>query len=462
MSEALASLRARLDAAKAKAADTGIPFCPQRPTAAQRRFLDLTTPEALFGGAAGPGKSSALLMGALTWVEHPKYSALLLRKSFQELTQTGSIMDRLGEWLRPTAATWNGKDYRWTFPSGARITFGFCESYADVSRYQGPEYHHVAVDELTTWPEERTWTWFRTRMRRVIGDTIPLYQRAASNPGNVGHKWVKARFVSPGHPSRPFIPALARENPYLNVEEYEEALAGQPEVVRQQLMEGKWVDDGVGLVYKYRKDRNATHQLPPQEVDWRVVLSVDLGSSEVKPTTAFALCLWHETVPEVYVVRAWAEAGLIPSTIAERIQEVLGLYPEARVVMDIGALGSGYAQEMRMRHRIPVEPAEKQNKLGFRKLINGAFERAEILVFAPECAMLVEELEALQWAPGGLDNDKSQPNHCTDALLYGWRACQSWRAAYHEPPKRLTEEQAWAARVKAKHEARKRDPLLGW
>lgn len=461
MSEALASLRARLDAAKAKAADTGIPFCPHKPTPPQARFVALTEREAFYGGAAGGGKSDCLLMDHLRWVERPRYSGIILRRTLPDLALPGAIMDRAKSWLIPQGVKWNEVGKAFTFPSGARLQFGFCETHADVFRYQGAEFHRISVDELTQW-QEPTYRYLLSRLRRSVGDDIPLAMRGAGNPGGIGHAWVKRRFVAPGDPSRPFVPAKLSDNPHLNAAEYAANLDLLDEVTRLQLRDGVWVDSGEGLVYRFSQDRNATHQLPPQEVDWRVVLSVDLGSSEVKPTTAFALCLWHETVPEVYVVRAWAEAGLIPSTIAERIHEVLGLYPEARVVMDIGALGSGYAQEMRMRHRIPVEPAEKQNKLGFRKLINGAFERAEILVFAPECAMLVEELEALQWAPGGLDNDKSQPNHCTDALLYGWRACQSWRAAYHEPPKRLTEEQAWAARVKAKHEARKRDPLLGW
>lgn len=461
MTDALASLRARIDAQKAKALDTGIPFCPQKPHPAQARFLALTQPEAMFGGAAGPGKSSALLMSALQYVDRPKYSGLLLRKTYKELSQTGSIMDRLGEWLRPTAARWNGDLYRWTFPSGARLTFGYCESYADVFRYQGPEYHFVAVDELTTWAEERTWTYFDTRIRRVKGDDTPLRMRAATNPGNVGHDWVYKRFVKPGDPSRPFLPALMSDNHSLNQAEYEAKLQNQPKVVRDQLLHGIWVKDTIGLVYSYDEARNSTQELPDLG-EWYAVLSVDLGSSEIRPTTAFCITLWHPDHETAYTVRCWAEAGLIPSTIAERCHQVLELYPNARIVMDVGALGSGYANEMRQRHRLNIEAAQKKDKLGFRKLLNGALEQGRVVLLAPECAMLIDELTSLLWAPGGLDSDKTQPNHCTDALLYGWRAAQSWRADHRVIEPKLSEEDAWEKRDRERYWQAKSNPNAGW
>lgn len=461
MTDPLASLRARIDAAKAKAADSGIPYCPHKPTPPQARFLALETFEALYGGAAGGGKSDCLLMDHLRWCDRPGYSGLILRRTLPDLALPGAIMDRAKSWLvgRP-GVTWNeiGKVFR--FSSGARLQFGFCETPNDVYRYQGSEFHRVSIDELTQWPEA-PYRYLMSRIRRKAGDTIPLAMRAATNPGGIGHAWVKRRFVSPGDPSRAFVPAKLTDNPHLNAEEYERNLALLDEVTRAQLRDGQWIDSGEGLVYRFERNRNLVDDLP-ETAGWHPVLGVDLGASEIKPTTAFALTFWHEDHPQTVVVKGWAEAGLIPSTIAERIQAVIALYPECRVVMDIGALGAGYANEMRVRHRIPVEPAEKQNKLGFRKLLNGALERSEVLLFAPECVMLVEELEALQWAAGGLDNDKSQPNHCSDALLYAWRAAQSWRAAWIRQPEELSEEQAWERRIKDRYEKAKRDPLASW
>jgi hypothetical protein len=461
VSDALAYLRARLEAQKAKRVGA-IPFCPQIPEPKQRHFMSLMNREALYGGAAGGMKSSTLLMCALMYVDRPHYRALLIRKTLKDLTLPGALLDRMKSWLLPRGdVRWVDDEKKFIFPSGAEIVFGYCETDNDIYRYQGSELHFCGFDELTQFSDMPYRYILGSRMRKAKGDDIPIRMRAASNPGGKGHKWVKERFVFPGHQDRPFVPSLITDNPHVDAEDYLEFMKELDETTRAQLRDGIWVDDGAGLVYRYDRTRNAIHELPALD-GWHAVLSVDLGSSEIKPSTAFAITLWHPHHTRAVVVRAWAEAGMIPSTIAERIREVLELYPDARVVMDIGALGSGYANELRQRWAIPVEAAEKSQKLGFRKLLNGALERGEVVLFAPECAMLIEELESLIWAPSGLDNDKTQPNHCTDALLYGWRASQSWRAAFHKSGPQLTEEQAWEKRAKERHRARNSDPLANW
>jgi hypothetical protein len=462
MSDVLASLRARMDAQKAKAADTGIPFCPHKPTPPQAAFLKLTEFEAFYGGAAGGGKSDCLLMDHLRWFHCPTYSGLILRRTLTDLALPGAIMDRAKSWLIPAGVKWNEASKLAVAPSGARLQFGFCETDNDVFRYQGSEFHRISIDELTQW-NEKPYRYLMSRTRRSKRDDIPLAMRGAGNPGGIGHKWVKQRFVTPGDAQRPFVPAKLEDNPHLNREEYAATLANLDEVTRLQLREGKWVDDGTGLVYQFDRARNGAADLPDL-TGWHAVLSVDLGSSEIKPTTAFALVMWHESSPVAYVVRSWAEAGMIPSTIADRIRETVAIFPDARIVMDVGALGSGYANEIRQRHMLPVEPAEKAQKLGFRKLLNGALERAEVKVLIEECKMLVDELESLIWAPNGQDNDKTQPNHCTDALLYGWRCAQSWRAAYQKPETHVTEEQGYEVRARERYHARQRaqSGMGGW
>jgi|SRR6516165_6792279 hypothetical protein len=98
-------------------------YCPHVPTPKQLAFLLCPRCEAFFGGAAGPGKTEGLLMGALQLVEYPGYHGLLLRRTFRQLNQANSLIKRARQWLANTDAVWNNSDKRFSFPSGATISF---------------------------------------------------------------------------------------------------------------------------------------------------------------------------------------------------------------------------------------------------------------------------------------------------------------------------------------------------
>src|SRR5437588_883250 len=94
-------------------------YIPHEPELPQDAFLWYQGLECLYGGAAGGGKSNALLMGALQYVDVPGYAAILLRKTYTELTLENALLDRSMKWLSHTDSSWNGENRRWTFPSGA-------------------------------------------------------------------------------------------------------------------------------------------------------------------------------------------------------------------------------------------------------------------------------------------------------------------------------------------------------
>jgi predicted phage terminase large subunit-like protein len=180
--------------AAAKAAEVTRPYTPHRPSPKQLQFLSLTSLEALYGGAAGGGKSDALIHDALSGIEHPRYSGLILRKVEKDLWKAGNIGDRVRSWLAGTAAKWNAEAQAFTFPSGAKITLGHLTTKADQGRWKGPEFQRIEVDELTEW-EEENYLFLFSRLRPLEGLALPSALRAATNPGGPGHEWVYERFV---------------------------------------------------------------------------------------------------------------------------------------------------------------------------------------------------------------------------------------------------------------------------
>jgi len=200
-------------------------YIPHKPTAKQLAFLLLENVEALYGGAAGGGKSDALLMAALQYVDQPDYSALLLRRSYADLALPGALMDRAKEWLMPADAHWREASKTWTFPSGATLSFGYLEHTGDEYRYQSTEFAFIGFDELTQF-EEKQYRYMFSRLRRLADSSVPLRMRTASNPGGIGHEWVRSRFIDddPLNQRRVFISARLPDNPYLDQAAYIESL----------------------------------------------------------------------------------------------------------------------------------------------------------------------------------------------------------------------------------------------
>ena len=216
-------------------------YIPHKPTSKQLAFLLLTNREALYGGAAGGGKSDALLMAALQYVNAPGYSALLLRRSYTDLALPGALMSRAREWLMPSSAAWRDSMKTWVFPSGATITFGYLERPGDEYRYQSTEFQFIGFYELTQFNENQ-YRYLFSRLRRTEDIDVPLRMRAASNPGGIGHEWVRGRFIDAEGVAegRIFIPASLPDNPHLDQEAYLESLNQLDPITRQQLLMGDW------------------------------------------------------------------------------------------------------------------------------------------------------------------------------------------------------------------------------
>ena len=232
------------------------PYIPHVPEPAQQAFLLLPHKEAFYGGAAGGGKSDALLMGALQYVDVPGYAALILRRTYDELALPEAIMARSHEWLSGTDAVWNGGEHKWTFPSQAVLRFGHVQYDNDRFNYQGAAFQYIAFDELTEFAEI-IYRFLMSRARRPSGlggsplARVPIRIRGASNPGGLGHDWVKARFVDPQtSEGRPFIPAKVQDNPHLDVNDYIQTLMELDPLTRARLLDGDWSVRPMGAMFR--------------------------------------------------------------------------------------------------------------------------------------------------------------------------------------------------------------------
>ena len=226
------------------------PYIPHTPTPTQAAFLMTEAKEAFYGGAAGGGKSEALLMAALQYVDHSSYAALLVRQSFVMLSQSGALLDRAMRWLALTDATWSSEEHTWRFPSGATLCFRHLQDETALQSFQSAEYQFIGVDEVTDL-EEQHYRFLFSRLRRVTGSAVPLRMRSASNPFGPGREWCHRRFIveAAAH-GRVFIPARLEDNPHLEQESYEESLAELAPGLYQQLRYGDWTVRPEGELFR--------------------------------------------------------------------------------------------------------------------------------------------------------------------------------------------------------------------
>ncbi len=348
--------------------------------------------EGLYGGAAGGAKSSALLMAAAADVDVPGYSALLLRRTFRDLNQPDALIPRSKEWWSGKAH-WDGSACRWTFPSGATITFGYLERDDSVYQYQGAAFQMIGVDELTQHTEMR-YTYLASRLRRPTSgplSEVPLRLRGATNPGGLGHDWVKQRFLDPAflrskeqsrfdrpwfNHGRFFVPSKLKDNPALDAAAYErDSLSQLLPVVREQLKEGDWNAHAGGHFqqewlqpFVEQEDAYWMPTLGEVAKKWEcaIVVAVDPagGVSEDADYTAIVVCALTPAgtllVLEVVRERLGVE-GVVP-----RLADVCMRRRPMWVVIESAFAQSAYLREARRTSGIPtVHPIDPggQSKL---------------------------------------------------------------------------------------------------
>ena len=276
----------------------------------------------LFGGAAGGGKSFGQLVDALSYaIRYPRSKQLILRRTYAELEKS---LIRVSLSLYPKEIyTYNASTHTGKFKNGSLIDFGYCATENDVFQYQSAEYDVVRFDELTHFTEFQ-YLYLISRVRGANG--YPKQVKSSTNPGGVGHAWVKERFIDACEPntvffekggSRVFLPSRLDDNLFLKQADpdYENRLKSLPDAQRRALLYGDWNIFEGQYFSEFSTDTHVCDPFPiPKE--WRKYRAIDYGLDRLA-------CLWITVSPEgdAFVYKELCESNLIISEAAKAILE---------------------------------------------------------------------------------------------------------------------------------------------
>lgn len=425
----------------------------------QTTFLAANELEVLFGGAAGGGKSYALLAAAARNLGHPEYRGLIVRKSLAELTE---LIDKAKELYPkifnfPLSKLWKESPKEFRVPGGGVLWFSYLERDSDALRYQGLSFCFIAFDELTHWNTSFCWDYLRSRLRTRAGNGLPLHMRATSNPGGPGHIWVKKLFVDPSPPGkafyaqdpetgqvmrwpeghrfagqplykRRFIPAKLSDNPYLYEDgQYEANLLSLPEHKRRQLLDGDW-DIIAGAAFP--EWNRHIHTVEPYFIpsNWRRFRACDYGYSSKTGVVWFAI----DPNGTLIVYRELYVSNVLAVDLADMILDI-----EADEKISYGVLDSSvWAQrgdsgpsmaEAMIRKGCKWRKADRSK--GSREAGKNEFHRRlqvdentglPRMVFFNNCVNCIAQIPVLPLDPDNPEDvDTDAEDHLYDAIRYG-------------------------------------------
>jgi hypothetical protein len=411
----------------------------------QTEFLAASEKEVLYGGARGGGKSYSMLVDPLRYCHKENASGLLLRRSLGEL---GELIHK-SKLLYPKAykgATYKEQSKEWTFPSGARLRFGYAETADDRLQYQGLPFTWIGVDEIGQFSDPGILDDLRGSLRSVDPE-IPTFIRATANPGGSGGMWLKKMFIDPAPPNTPFkvevntplgkrfvtrrfIPAKLADNPYLTrTDDYLTMLSSLTnEARRRQWLEGDWdVTEGAAFP-EFNREIHTLDAFPIPR-PWPRFRTCDWGYS----SPACVLWIASDWDGTLYVYRELYTQGLNAEQFARKVLEMEKEDPKPmRGVMDSsvwarrGDVGPSIAETMikagcrwSPSDRSPNSTIAGKLETHRRLAIDPITKKPRLRIFR-NCTNLIATLPTLP-----LDKDYPEEvdtkaeDHAYDALRYG-------------------------------------------
>jgi hypothetical protein len=433
----------------------------------QEDFLSAPEQDVLYGGAAGGGKSFALLADPLRYCHNGNHRGLLLRRTLDELTELISKSKQLYPKAFPGAVFRESKS-TWVFPSGATIWFSYLDKDNDVTRYQGQAFNWIAIDEITQYPTPYVWEYLRSRLRSTDSElSANLSMRCTANPGGVGGWWVKKMYIDQGTPGKPyipkdlesgkslvyppghtkegkalyyrkFIPARLTDNPYLMRDgQYEAMLLSLPETERKRLLDGDW-DVAEGCAFP--EFNKARHVVEPFDIptNWPRIRAADYGYSSPSCVLWGAID-WDNNIwvyKELYVKHFTAEL------LAAKIIEMEEMDPAPHYsVLDASCwnrtgMGPSIAETM-IRSGCRWTPSDRNRIAGkmeiHRRLGKNEFTGEPTVKFFNTCTNIVKQLAGIPLSKSNSEDvDTKAEDHAYDALRYMLMTRTSGYASIHQ------------------------------
>ena len=421
----------------------------------QTDFLASPERDVFYGGAAGGGKSYALIADLLRYCDNPNHRALVIRRTLDELTELINKSREFYPKAFPGAVFKEAKSM-WQFPSGATAWFSYLDKDKDVSRYQGQSFTWIGIDEITHYPTPYVWEYLRSRLR-TTDPKINVYMRCTGNPGSVGGWWVKKMYIDPCEPNKPFaatdieteqrlvwpdsappdkagkplflrkfIPARLTDNPYLMQNgEYEAMLRSLPEVERRRLLEGDWdVAEGAAFPEFSRLVHvcdAATTQIP---TNWIRIRAADYGYSSPS-CVLWGAVDWDDNL---WIYREFYGKGQTAENLANIIANFEGEDPGMYyTVLDASCwnrtgTGPSIAETM-IRSGVRWTPSDRNRLAGkmevHRRLQENPISKEPRIKILSTCTHLIRTLSSLPLSKTNTEDvDTKADDHAYDALRY--------------------------------------------
>jgi hypothetical protein len=320
--------------------------------------------------------------------------------------------------------------------NGSSLWIAGCDDKREIDKFRGQAFYRVNIDEAQGFPEDVLQTLIEDAIEPALADYDgQIALTGTPSPIDVGYFHGATTGLIQGYSYEHHWDI--RDNPHFEGRA-DKVLAdikhrngwddSHPTFKREWL--GQWVHDAGALVYPltwdnaWNPESENGHPYGLPEGEYVYGLGVDLGFGE--RSTAFVLAATRRGTGEIYILKAYTRSRLIPTALAnhvlalrEQVRQKTG--QGLRVVVDEGALGAGYAEQMRSMG-VACEAAEKREKRAYQEYVAGIIRNKGVRVNFSECQELLSETRKLQFDPETAEEDERYTRHCADAFLYIVRA----------------------------------------